>query len=258
MSKPALVSRSRALCNGPSALRPSVITRAVSVSSEYSSGARARSLSLRNRLRDDKARPSGSRTVATWAIDNGRCKSSTILRTTCSCCQSFSPKYARSGLTWPNNFAQTVATPQKCPGRAAPSQFSAGPVTEIVVASSCGYIVSGSGSQTNALPHASRVARSPASSRGYRDKSSAAPNCRGLTKIDVTAAAPDVTAERTNARWPSCKAPMVGTRAIASCDARRSATAERKSARVRATRMVRSLVRPRSRGNMVRQHGRPA
>src|SRR3569623_2034024 len=47
-----------------------------------------------------------------------------IRRITASCCQSFSPNTARSGRTWLNSLATTVATPSKCPGRDAPSSPS--------------------------------------------------------------------------------------------------------------------------------------
>ncbi len=73
------------------------------------------------RLREDRARPSVSRTVDTARISTGTFRSRTRRRITASCCPSFWPKYARWGRTRLNSFKQTVATPRKCPGRAAPS-----------------------------------------------------------------------------------------------------------------------------------------
>ncbi len=47
---------------------------------------------------------------------------------------------------------------------------------------------------------------------GIASRSSPAPNCIGLTKIDTTTTDPGTRlAARTNARWPSCSAPIVGT-----------------------------------------------
>ena len=42
-----------------------------------------------------------------------------------TCAASFWPKNARSGSTMWNNFATTVVTPRKCPGRERPSQLVA-------------------------------------------------------------------------------------------------------------------------------------
>ena len=55
-------------------------------------------------------------------------------RITASCCQSFSPNKAMSGRTWLNSLSTTVATPSKCPGRAAPHRPSLTPETETLVA----------------------------------------------------------------------------------------------------------------------------
>ena len=57
-----------------------------------SAGAVARSCADRNRLREDIARPSASRTVSTPTISSGSSRSATMRLTTCNCCQSFSPK----------------------------------------------------------------------------------------------------------------------------------------------------------------------
>ena len=54
----------------------------------------------------------------------------------------------------------------------------------------------------------------------------------------------DVTAARTNARWPSCKAPMVGTRAILTRSLRQRAILARSSVRVRATSVIRRALQP--------------
>ena len=67
-------------------------------------------------MRDDSARPSGSRTVG-WAMTSvGIARSRAICRITRSCCASFWPKYARSAPTRLNRIATTVATPSKWPG----------------------------------------------------------------------------------------------------------------------------------------------
>ena len=58
------------------------------------------------------------------SIWTGRFKSATILRTSASCCASFSPKTATSGLTRLNSLSTTVSTPSKNPGLKAPSRMS--------------------------------------------------------------------------------------------------------------------------------------
>ena len=71
---------------------------------------------------------------------------------------------ATSGRTWLNSLATTVATPSKCPGRAAPSSPSLTPATDMLVAKPSGYIVSTGGQpqQVAARPRpASACRRSP-------------------------------------------------------------------------------------------------
>ena len=155
----------------------------------------------------------------------------------------FWPKYAVSGRTWPKSFAQTVVTPRKCPGRALPSQFSAGPATTTVVNSPGGYMVATSGIHTAWQPPASSLARSPASSRGYLARSSFGPNCNGLTKIEATTPAPDAAAACTSASWPACSEPIVGTSATAPKRPRSSEQAGPRWARSRETCMRRSIAR---------------
>ena len=77
------------------------------------------------------------------------------------------------------------------------------------------------------------------SGRGLRS----GPNCSGFTKIDTTTTSASSRARRTRARWPSCSAPMVGTRATDAPAARRSASSVRSSAMVGT---VRVRARPRS------------
>src|SRR5262245_26031263 len=59
-------------------------------------------------------------------------------------------------------------------------------------------------------------AASPASctrSRGYFSKSSSGPNWLGFTKIDITTTSARLFARRTSETCPSCRAPIVGTKA---------------------------------------------
>jgi hypothetical protein len=85
-------------------------------------------------LREDSASPSSARTQGQGTISSGSFRSATSRRTSCNCCQSFSPKNAASGWVMLNSSVTTVATPSKWPGRCAPSSGSVTPVTEIVVA----------------------------------------------------------------------------------------------------------------------------
>ena len=47
--------------------------------------------------------------------------------------------------------------------------------------------------------------------RGYLSRSSAGPNCSGLTKMETAVTSQRAFDARTSERWPSCSAPMVGT-----------------------------------------------
>jgi hypothetical protein len=49
--------------------------------------------------------------------------------------------------------------------------------------------------------------------RGYRLKSSAGPNCSGLTKMVATTWSASARAARSSSAWPSCSAPIVITTA---------------------------------------------
>ena len=90
-------------------------------------------------MREESARPSGSRTVGITSILLGMSRSRTIRLTTATCCASFWPKYATSGETMFSSLQTTVQTPAKCPGpRSAPSRTSASPATETVVAKPSG------------------------------------------------------------------------------------------------------------------------
>ena len=61
-------------------------------------------------------------------------------------------------------------------------------------------------------PSARSSARSSSRVRGYASRSSSAPNCSGLTKIDTTTTAPwHPLGGPDSVRWPSCRAPIVGT-----------------------------------------------
>src|ERR1700747_2644796 len=56
--------------------------------------------------------------------------------------------------------------------------------------------------------------------RGYLLKSSDGPNCVGLTKIETTIGEDSPFAARISEKWPSCSAPIVGTRPRRRSDAR--------------------------------------
>src|SRR4051812_38803207 len=76
------------------------------------------------------------------------------------------------------------------------------------------YIADASGQNARSMPAPRALAMSPASSRGYRDRSSLGPNWVGLTKIVRITTSAWARAARTSARWPSWSAPIVGTTAI--------------------------------------------
>src|SRR5690606_31543308 len=61
-------------------------------------------------------------------------------------------------------------------------------------------------------PASSQSFMSPSRSRGYLARSSLGPNCVGLTKIETTTVSACSAASLTKLMWPSCNAPMVGTR----------------------------------------------
>src|ERR1700675_4182648 len=104
------------------------------------------------------------------------------------------------------------ATPLKCPGRLAPSSRSpSGPAMSSRVTMPGGYMVSTVGTNAAWTPAAPSTARSASTVRGKGGKSSPGPNWAGLTKIVTTTLSFSATARSISARWPPCRAPMVGT-----------------------------------------------
>ena len=67
------------------------------------------------------------------------------------------------------------------------------------------------GAHTTSTPSSSQIARSRASSRGYRSRSAGSANWRGFTKIDTTTVGRSRRARRISETCPSCSAPIVGT-----------------------------------------------
>src|SRR5579863_1165888 len=105
-----------------------------------------------------------------------------------------------------------VVTPRKWPGRERPSSLPLSSSTVTQVTAPCGYISSTEGAKSRSTPSLSSSARSCSNGRGYFAKSSLGPNCVGFTKIDAATTWHAALAARISARWPSCRAPMVGTR----------------------------------------------
>ncbi len=108
-----------------------------------------------------------------------------------------------------------VVTPRKCPGRDLPSSLSLRPSTITTVLAPAEYISSVLGANSRSTPSRSNISRSRSKLRGYLLKSSVGPNCAGFTKMETTTTSLCCLARRTSERWPSCSAPMVGTRPMA-------------------------------------------
>ena len=71
------------------------------------------------------------------------------------------------------------------------------------------------------------------------------PNCFGFTKIDTTTTSRSERARRINDAWPSCSAPIVGTSPTSAPADRRSSTAAVRSAAARISSIARAPRRPR-------------
>ncbi|SLH96799.1 Uncharacterised protein [Mycobacteroides abscessus subsp. abscessus] len=103
--------------------------------------------------------------------------------------------------------------PAKCVGLLAPSSSAPSGPGCTVVRGPSGYICSAFGANTSSTPSARNSSTSASSVRGYLSRSSPAPNCSGLTKIETITTWLVRLACRTISRWPWCNAPMVGTSA---------------------------------------------
>src|SRR6266545_4436262 len=190
-----------------------------------------RSSADRYTFRDDRARPSGSRTMGHPTTSTWNDRSRAIRWIRASCCASFSPRYAAAGPTAWNSLATTVATPRKWPGRMAPSSRPArGPGSTVTSGSPSGYISRPSGANTRSTPSARAIERSRSRSRGYASKSSPGPNCKGFTKIDTATTSRSARARRISEMWPSWNSPMVGTNPTVRPAARSASQASRNSA----------------------------
>src|SRR5580692_4128443 len=157
------------------------------------------------------ASPSASRTMGQATISAGKFRSRTMRRTIATCAASFCPKKAASGSTMWNSLATTVVTPRKCPGRERPSSLSLKPSTVTQVTAPAGYISSTDGANSNSTLSPCSSSRSRSNDLGYFARSSLAPNCVGLTKMEAATRSEDERAARTSERCPSWSAPIVGT-----------------------------------------------
>lgn len=140
-------------------------------------------------------------------------RSLTIRRTIASCCASFSPKNAMSGVAMLKSLQTTVHTPRKCIGLVFPqSCFGISDCISTYVAKPSGYISSTEGWKTMSQPSRSSIPQSRAKSRGYVARSSLGANCVGLTNTEATVLSQRRTDSRTRLACPSCRYPIVGTR----------------------------------------------
>src|SRR5260370_26094844 len=107
--------------------------------------------------------------------------------------------------------ATTVATPRKCPGSDRPSSLPLSSSTVTQVTAPCGYICSTVGANNRSTSSRSSNSQSGSKLRGYFAKSSLGPNWVGFTKMEAATIPQQALAARTRDRWPSWRAPMVGT-----------------------------------------------
>ena len=110
------------------------------------------------------------------------------------------------------SLATTVVTPRKCPGRDFPSELFADAFHGDVGGRTLRIHFFDRGREEKMTPSFSSKSQSRSKVRGYFERSSLGPNCVGLTKMEVATASHWARAARTSERWPSCNAPMVGTR----------------------------------------------
>ena len=105
--------------------------------------------SVRNRLREDNASPSGSRTVGTPMISRRQMQIGDHAAHHLQLLPILLAKIRAIGPHLAEQLGAHRGDTAEMPGRASPSHCSAGPATSIVVASPAGYIVATSGSQTS-------------------------------------------------------------------------------------------------------------
>jgi hypothetical protein len=92
-------------------------------------------------------------------------------------------------VSW-NSLSTTVSTPPKKPGRYSPSSSRPTGPESTVTCGSEGYISRRGGAKTTLTPSSAQISRSRSMVRGYRSKSSPAPNWSGLTKIETSTLPP--------------------------------------------------------------------
>ena len=162
--------------------------------------------------------------------------------TTCSCCQSFWPKYAVSGRTWPKSFAQTLLPRENVRGaRCFPvfrrSTYDDGRKLPRRIHRDDSPASTGRG------PQASSFARSPASSRGYFARVVVWAELQWIDEDRGYRTGAGRAAARSSASCPECSAPIVGTSASAPKRRRSAEQAGPGWARSRKVCMHRSIAR---------------
>ena len=187
--------------------------------------ARAHAPALRRRDVHSETRsasPSWSRAVSTTRISTGTLRSRTSCFTTATCCASFRPNHAICGRTRLNSLRHTVATPRKWPGRCSPSSPSAAPAGSTHVAKPVGVHLLGRrreddvdsvrGGERGVAVEVARVRAEVC-------------RVRELRRVHEDARDQHVALGRAaanSAAWPSCSAPIVGTRPTIPCRGRSS------------------------------------
>ena len=168
----------------PTARRPPSV-RAPRASARWRTGAAARCAGVRWTLRDESARPSGSRTVGQAMTSVGIARSQRhpaddhhLLGVLLAEVRRARRRRGRTG--------SRRRSRRRRSGRAAPRPRAAGrpPRRRRRVEARRIDLVDASGAKTRSTPSASQIAMSRASLRGYLVKSAATLNWRGLTKID--------------------------------------------------------------------------
>jgi len=180
---PSIVPSKRATSHSPAS-----ICLLTATSDQYRTVALDLSLPSRQMLRDERARPSDSRTIGQATISVPGSRSRAIRRITFFCCASLLPKKEVSGRTIYRSFRTTVVTPRKCPGRERPSntRLNLRPSPMLKIPSD---IFLRQWEQIGSRRLCSRPLDGlPRGAGGYFAKSSEGPNCAGFAKMETATA----------------------------------------------------------------------
>ena len=209
-------------------------------------------------MREESARPSGSRTVGRTSILDGMSRSRTIRLTTATCWASFWPKYAASGRDDVQQLADDGADAREVPGAAFGALEDLGEAADAHGRrEALGVDLARRRREQHVDAELARLDRVVGLAARVVCRSLASLNCAGLTNRLTTTSSISSFAARISEWWPAWKAPIVGTSPTDRFSARQFPSQARISAMVRIVLMP-SFFYPPRRGSPRPTRPRPA